>query len=276
MQSEEVSEVEVDQAVRGPGGQTFISKDARDKVYVGSIRLNLGHQKRFRVDSRAIYVAMCAKFGSTSRAVKGISGMAPSVEQTWIIAYQGNKVPEETIGKYINLNNCDILIEDAMKEASFYESNRAEEASKAKAEALRDMTFRIQGLPLNAVQREVFETINGLGFGIDDMNKIRQLYDDFDGQMIRNGIVLFRVSCNNERRLLLAKLMGEYVVSIAGTEWKIKISSFGFCFGCKREGHKIGDCPNKVINCYYCKQVGHERKCCPELARKKENSTCFK
>ncbi len=75
-----------------------------------------------------------------------------------------------------------------MKEASFYESYRAEEANKAKAEALRDMTFRIKGLPL--------EALNGLGFGIEDMNKIRQFYDDFDGQMIRNGIVLFRVSCN--------------------------------------------------------------------------------
>ncbi len=49
----------------------------------------MGHLKKFkqRTDGKAIYAEMVDKFGINSSAVKGITGIAPHVDQSWIIAY---------------------------------------------------------------------------------------------------------------------------------------------------------------------------------------------
>ena len=196
------------QAVQSPGGKVSVPRDARDKLFANSIRLSLGHLKRDkqRTDLKEIYVAMCEKFGDSSPEVKGITGIAPNVDLTWIIAYGKitngfvSKVPKGMVSKVIKLKKCDIMIEDAMVEASVYVSARKEEARLAQVKAIRDMTFRIQGLPLDVNQKELFKVLKDLGFDIDDMDKIKQMYDNFDGQLVRNGIVMFRVSCNDEGR----------------------------------------------------------------------------
>ena len=62
---------------------------------------------------------------------------------------------------------------------------------------------------------------------------------------------------------------------------KIDIQCFGFCIGCKKEGHKISECRNKnVVECFHCKETGHVKSRFPlfeaELAQRRERSTCFK
>jgi len=253
-------------------------KEARGKLFTNSIRLSLGHLNKFkqRTDGKAIYAEMVAKFGSNSCAVKGITGIAPHVDQSWIIAYGIIKVPEKVVSSTIKLNDCDVKIEDASIEASVYETERLKAAERLAAEAKRVMTFRVQGLPLDVRQNELFDVLNGLGFGIEDMNKVRQMYDNFGGQLIRNGIVLFRVSCSNKERQKLLELLGEHQIELSEIHWKIKINCFGFCVGCKKEGHIASKCPEKVVSCYYCRKGGHEKKDCPELSEKKNKSTCFK
>ena len=275
------------QAVQSPGGKVSVPRDARDKLFANSIRLSLGHLKRDkqRTDLKEIYVAMCEKFGDSSPEVKGITGIAPNVDLTWIIAYGKitngfvSKVPKGMVSKVIKLNKCDIMIEDAMVEASVYVSARKEEARLAQVKAIRDMTFRIQGLPLDVNQKELFKVLKDLGFDIDDMDKIKQMYDNFDGQLVRNGIVMFRVSCNDEGRGENAKLMGEHSIQLDDVIWKIKINCFGFCIGCKKEGHKINECkelPVVIKTCFFCKKNGHVKKDCPAFLDKKANTTCYK
>jgi len=55
-----------------------------------------------------------------------------------------------------------------------------------------------------------------------------------------------------------------------------KKNCFGFCIGCKKPGHKIGDCKERVLNCYYCKAAGHVSRDCPELLKKKMKASCYK
>jgi len=148
---------------------------------------------------------------------------------------------------------------------------------EAQEKAVRNMTFRIQGLPLDADQKELFDALNLIGFGLDDKDSLRAMYDNYGGHVVRNGIVMFRVPCKSEQRRRLADLTGEqHVIELAGIEWKIKVNCFGFCIGCKKEGHKIQDCLETVKKCFYCKIEGHERKTCPDLKKKKENSQCYK
>ena len=272
MDKTDANVTEVYQADLGPGGKTSVIKDARCKVYSNSIRLSLGHLKKFkqRTDGKAIYAQMVDKFGSDSPAVKGITGIAPHVDQSWIIAYGKIKVPRDVVDNVIRLNDCEVRIEDAAIEASVYEAKRQEAAERVEAEAKRVMTFRVQGLPLDTKQEELFSALNHLGFGIEDLNKVRQMFDNYGGQLIRNGIVLFRVSCSNKERQKLFELLGEHTIELSEINWTIKINCFGFCVGCKKEGHIASKCPEKLVTCYYCSQEGHERKNCPELSEKKK------
>ena len=92
---------------------------------------------------------------------------------------------------------------------------------------------------------------------------------------------MFRIACNVENRDEMVGLMGEHKIQLGGYEWKIDIHGFGFCIGCKKEGHKISECNNKVgVQCFHCKEAGHVKSKCPifeaELAKRREKSTCFK
>ncbi len=182
------------QARRGSGGSAPSSKDARNKVYANAVRLSLGQLKKFRqkTDGKAIFVQMCEVFGENSAEVKEITGIAPSADQTWIIAYGKNKVPCGMIGRSLTLNEGNVEIEDATRSASEYDQMRKE----AQEKAVRNITFRIQGLPLDADQKELFDALNLIGFGLDDKDlfkNLRAMYDNYDGHVVRNGIVIFRV-----------------------------------------------------------------------------------
>ncbi len=151
------------------------------------------------------------------------------------------------------------MIKYATIDASVYVKERLRAAERVEAEAKRVMTSRVQVLPLGVKQGELFEVLNSLGFKIEDMNKVRQIYDNYGGQLICYGIVLFRVSCCNKERQDLFELLGEHSIELSEINWKIKINCFGFCIGCKKEGHIISKCPEKVVVSIVIKLVMKER-----------------
>lgn len=82
------------------------------------------------------------------------------------------------------------------------------------------------------------------------MKNIRQMYENYGGQLVRNGLVMFRISCIIEERHKLVGLLGDHKIQLVGTDWNIKINCFVFCVVCKKEGHKISECTEKVVNCF--------------------------
>jgi len=131
-----------------------------------------------RTDSKSIYVQMVEKFGCNSEEVKGINGIAPSVGNTWIISYTVKSgVPSGLVGSDFVLNGNNLEFEDDSESWRVYSSKRADQIYKASEAAVREMTFRIQGLPLDVKQAELFSELNRFGYGIHGMNQIRQSYD---------------------------------------------------------------------------------------------------
>lgn len=63
-------------------------------------------------------------------------------------------------------------------------------------------------------------------------------------------------------------LIGDHQIRLDDYIWKTSVNCFGFCIGCKVEGHKIQDCPNKpVIKCHFCfkcRKKGHYGRDCQE------------
>ena len=274
-------EVGRNQADAGPGGGNPVFIDARRKTYVGAVRLSLNRLNKYeqRADIQGIYASFVAKYGVSSNEVKDIVGIAKSVDVTWIIKYV--KVPEGMVGDYVTVNKREVLIEDAGIEAGVYDEKRREDLERARALEFKDVTFRIQGLPLDIEQQELTEALIKLGFRTLEKNNVRRMYENFNGHIFQNGLVLFKVACNIENRDEMVGLMGEHTIQLGGYEWKIVIQCFGFCIGCKKEGHKISECRNKnVVECFHCKETGHVKSRCPlfeaELAQRRERSTCFK
>ena len=269
------------QADRGPGGTTLATNDARKKTYVNAIRLSMGQLKKFkqRTESRAIYVAMVDKFGASATEVKGITAIGKAVDLTWIVVYKES--PQGMVGQSIKINDCVIEIEDAGIVASVYVVRRAEKAEKEKATAVSVMSFRIQDLPIDVEQQELHSKIQTLGFGGVQLKDVKKMWDNYDGQLVSNGMVSFSLSCTVEERQSFASLTGEKKVTLGGLEWAIKINCFGFCIGCKKEGHKIGDCTDKsALKCHHCDEEGHIKSKCDVflalMVDKKASSTCFK
>ena len=139
------------------------------------------------------------------------------------------------------------------------------------------MTFKIQGLPLDIDQKELTEALVNLGFDSLKMENVRRMYENFNGHMFLNGLVMFRISCNNEKRQRLVSLTGEHKIQLADFDWKISIHCLGFCIRCKAEGHKIADCPNKPsVKCFHCKKDGHVKSKCTEYFDQTSQKTAIK
>ena len=269
------------QAASRLGDTIPVTKDARSKTYVNCVRLNMGQFKKIeqRTDINAIYKTLVSKFGANSALVRTIIGISKSVEQTWIIRYK--TVPEGLIDQHITLNGKQVLVEDAKITADVYDTKRSKKADEDKANAYKDITFKIQGLPLDIEQKESYDCLVKLGFESLKIENVRCMYENFNGHYVRNGVLLFKIACNSENRKRMIALIGDHQIRLDDYIWKTSVNCFGFCIGCKVEGHKIQDCPNKpVIKCHFCEVEGHVKKDCQaflaEIKKKKENSTCFK
>lgn len=214
------------QAVTRPGGANPVFIDARKKTYVGAVRLSLSNLNKYeqRTDIQLIYASLVAKYGVSSNEVKDIVGIAKSVDVTWIIRY--SKVPAGMVGEYVTVNKCKVMIEDAGIEAGVYDEKRREELARARQLEFKDVTFRIQGLPLDTEQRELTDALVSLGFLTLEMENVKRMYENFNGHIFHNGLVLFRIACNVENREEMVGLMGEHKIQLGGFEWKIDIHGF--------------------------------------------------
>ena len=267
---------DVSQAVHRPGGESVVTRDARNKKFTNSVRLSfshIGHSSRTS-DWKVIYKSVSTLFGENSEEVKEIQGIGKGVNQTWIIEY--TSLPKDIIGKSINVNGSEILIEDASAAPTVFE----------KKIETSTMKFKIQGLPLDATQNDLLKELRRIGFDVKNNNDMRQVFDNSFGHFIRTEIVLFRIICENNKKMTYSNLTGEHLVIIGDFEYKININCFGFCFRCKKEGHLINTCIEKKasktekVTCFHCKVIGHVKRECSkykeEIKEKERNSKCLK
>lgn len=207
---------DVSQAVHRPGGESLVTRDARNKKFTNSVRLSfshIGHGSRTS-DWKVIYKSVSTLFGENSEELKEIQGIGKGVNQTWIIEY--TSLPKDIIGKSINVNGSEILIEDASAAPTVFE----------KKIETSTMKFKIQGLPLDATQNDLLKELRRIGFDVKNNNDMRQVFDNSFGHFIRTEIVLFRIICENNKKMTYSNLTGEHLVIIGDFEYKININCF--------------------------------------------------
>ena len=201
-----------DQADTRPGGSDpVVSKDAAmnpiNKTFKDSVRLVFDSTKieNRRLSHRDVYSFFFSKFGVYSPQVISISGIGKGPSGSdWIISYK-NGIPPKTVDETVIVKNKEILIEDASKTISSYDSKRL-------AMRKTSLLFRITGLPLDIDISVLHNFLKKLGYVNLNENDIKQ-------EQISNyntELVKFKINCLESESNNLVQLSGKNEISVDG------------------------------------------------------------
>ena len=268
--SDDVAKRGVSQAESSLGGVVplVVGSSPLEKVYDKSIRLLLNPMNidNRKVTHSEIYKEIANVYGRSSKEVVEIAGIGKGAnELEWIVSYK-NGFPSSFQKANVYINGFEVKIEDAGKRVVPKINTKLPVVKKK-----RDMLFRIDGLPLDAGQNELFNQLNALKIGIADPKHMRQIYDRITN--IRTEVVMFRLFVEEEMRDKEAMKAGDYEILLGGFKFKIKIKCYGYCFRCKKSGHLAKDC-DYGKSCFECGSLDHMKRECPvridELFKKKQ------
>ena len=267
--AEDVSGSGMGQAVtKGLGGSR---PDSRSYTYQNAIRvICTGNQREVRkLAAVDIYKLLCEKFGQDGEMIRSIDGIGKGVNQgEWIVSFPDGKHPDEIgVGITVQYSLGSAYLQDARKEFSEVKTK----------EAIKDLQFRISGLPIDVNNQELQSKLVKLGFKVD-LPQLRQLYDRTT--KFRSEVVLFRIRVDSEKEQELVAKAGQHTIALRGYTFKINIVCYGYCLRCKKAGHVSRDCVEREEpTCDLCKEAGQIKRTCPNretiLASRKAKTTCY-
>jgi len=255
----------------GLGGNPLVNDDTilatlcnpMERTYDKSIRVVFQGNPRELTRKRhaEVHRFLGSKYGYESEVMKQIDGIGKGVRPgEWIVSFRSMPAVLKDMKSDIDE---DVIVQDACKQ--YVPPTRIKTS---------ELTFRIDGLPLDCVREELYDCLKSLGFPLHSADQLRQLYDRETN--IRTEVVLFRMRVNIEESITAVKLTGAHTIKLGKFGWKISVVCYGYCLKCKETGHVMKDCPKKQpMTCFKCGETGHRKFNCPVMKEKRDNARCF-
>jgi hypothetical protein len=234
-----------------------------ERTYEKSIRVVFqGNPREFiRKRHSEVHRFLGSKFGYESEVMKQIDGIGKGVRPgEWIVSFKSMPAVLKDMKSDID---DDVFVQDACKQY----------VPPARIKTV-ELTFRIDGLPLDCVREELYDRLKSLGFQLYSADQLRQLYDR--ETKVRTEVVLFRMRVNEDEVVKVVNLTGAHTIKLGKFGWRINVVCYGYCLKCKKDGHLMKDCPNKQpMKCFKCGETGHKKFNCPIVKEKRVNARCF-